>query len=86
MFTKGFIKTQSLNISYILYSITMSTTIAVRKETVEMLKTVKEELQIETFDETIRRLILKAKKPKKSYKGLAKHTPEFVREEIDRFA
>ncbi|GEM_PF-2841345 len=64
----------------------MNTTIAVRPETMNLLRQVKNDLKTETFDETIRKLVLNAKKPGKSMfgslKGLKK---EFVRGEIDRF-
>jgi predicted CopG family antitoxin len=66
----------------------MTTTIAVREETRDMLEDVKKELNAGNFDETIRKLIVKMKKPKTSFFGIAKGKikGEFVREEIDRFA
>lgn len=64
----------------------MTTTIAVKEGTLQLLKSVKEETHAESFDEVIRKLVLEKKKPKGSLLGIAKHTPEFVREEIDRFA
>jgi predicted CopG family antitoxin len=63
----------------------MTTTIAVQEDTIEMLKTMKEQVHAKSFDEIIRQLIMKAKKPKIPLYGIAKNTPEFVREEIDRF-
>ena len=65
----------------------MHTTIAVKPRTLDMLKHVKEELKAETFDETIKQLIFRMKKPEKSLFGIAKGKikGEFVREEIDRF-
>lgn len=64
----------------------MGTTVAVKEETRELLKAAQRELETSTFDETIRKLVLNLQRPKQSLRGLAKHTPEFVREEIDRFA
>lgn len=65
----------------------MTTTVAIKDETMGMLKHVKEELKAETFDETIRRLVVIMKKPKKSMFGALKGVKaEFVREELDRFA
>ena len=52
----------------------------------EMLRSVREETHAKNFDEVIRMLILQLKKPKTSMRGMAKHTREFVRDEIDRFA
>ncbi|MBI3051112.1 hypothetical protein HYY74_01505 [Candidatus Woesearchaeota archaeon] len=61
------------------------TTIAVREETLDMLRSIKEELKAESLDETIRGLISKAKRPKKSYFGKFRGIGSFEREEIDRF-
>ena len=64
----------------------MATTIALKDETYFLLKMMKEELETETYDETINRMIGKIKKPKQSYFGKFKGLGEFKREEIDRFA
>jgi predicted CopG family antitoxin len=64
----------------------MATTVALKDETYFLLDKMKEELKAETFDETINKLIVCAKKPKKSYFGKFPGLGEFKREEIDRFA
>ena len=61
-------------------------TVALKQETFHMLREVKERTDADSFDEVIRKLLLKAKKPAVSLCGEAKHTPEFEREELDRFA
>lgn len=63
----------------------MQTTVALKKETMEMLKTVKKEVNAKSFDQVIQILIVKTKKPKKSYFGAFPGLGEFKREEIDRF-
>jgi len=64
----------------------MNTTIAVKPETLDMLRHIKEELKVETFDETINVIIINMKRPKKSMFGVLKGVKEeFKREEIDRF-
>ena len=63
----------------------MPTTIAVRKETLEMLDAIKKEIGAESFDKTIIELIASAKRPKKSFFGKFKNLGSFKREEIDRF-
>ncbi len=64
----------------------MTTTIAVKSETLDMLRHVKEEMYAATFDVAIRMLVLHLKKPKKSLFGVLKGVKaEFVREEVDRF-
>ncbi len=64
----------------------MNTTIAVKPETLDMLRHIKEELKAETFDETINAIIINMKRPKKSMFGVLKGIKEeFKREEIDRF-
>ena len=63
----------------------MATTIAVNKNTLEMLKDIKEETSAESFDETIKYLISIAKKPSKSFFGKFKNLGTFKKEEIDRF-
>ncbi len=62
------------------------TTIAVKKHTVDALKALKSEWRMRSFDETIQKLIVKTKKPKKSFFGAFPDLPSFEREEIDRFA
>lgn len=66
----------------------MTTTIAVREDTRDMLEHIKHELDLGNFDETIRKLIQNMKKPTTSFFGVGKGKikGEFVREEIDRFA
>lgn len=64
----------------------MPTSIAVKEDTVEMLKQIQRTLQTSTHDETIKKLILHAKKPQRSFFGKLKTKKEFVREELDRFA
>ena len=64
----------------------MATTIALKDETYFLLKMIKEELNTETYDETINKLMAKIKKPKKSFFGKSRIRKPFVREEIDRFA
>ena len=64
----------------------MATTIALKDDTYFLLKMMKDELETETFDETIQRIITKIKKPRKSYFGKFPKVGEFKREEIDRFA
>lgn len=63
----------------------MVTTVALKEETLDMLKGIRVKLGAQTLDETIRKLIMFMKKPKTSMRGMAKHTPEFEREELDRF-
>lgn len=64
----------------------MQTTVAVKDETLKLLRKAKEELNADSFDVVIKELLLETKKPKKSMfgalKGLKK---EFKREELDRF-
>ena len=64
----------------------MATTIALKDNTYFLLKMMKDELKTETYDDTIQKLIAKAKTLKKSYFGMSKVRKPFVREEIDRFA
>ena len=62
----------------------MATTIALQDETYSLLKRMKEELQTPTYDDTIKAMIARIKKPGKSYFGKFKGLGEFKREEIDR--
>ena len=64
----------------------MATTIALKEDTYFLLKMMKEELNSETYDETINKIIVEIKKPKESYFGKSRVKKPFVREEIDRFA
>ncbi len=63
----------------------MTTTIAVKEDTLKMLKSIKEENKNDSFDETIKHLIVKTRKPAKSFFGRFKGVKSFKREEIDRF-
>ncbi len=63
-----------------------TTTVAVKVETLNLLKQLKKELSVTTFDETITKLALNLKRPKKTMFGAIKGVKaRFVREEIDRF-
>jgi len=64
----------------------MATTIALKDDTYFLLSMMKDELNTESYDETIQKLIGKTKRLKKSYFGKARIKKPFVREEIDRFA
>ena len=62
------------------------TSVSVKTETLNLLKQLKKELNAATFDETINKLALNLKKPKKSMFGALKRVKvKFVREDIDRF-
>ena len=64
----------------------MQTTVAVKDETLKLLRKAKEELHADSFDAVIKELLLETKKPKKSMFGVLKDLKkEFKREEIDRF-
>ncbi|MBI4448971.1 hypothetical protein HY641_03015 [Candidatus Woesearchaeota archaeon] len=64
----------------------MNTTIAVKQDTLDMLKHVKDELRAETLDATIKQLVLLMKQPKKSMFGsLRGIRTTFKREKHDRF-
>ena len=64
----------------------MNTTVAVKPETLNLLKHIKDEMNAATFDETIRKIIVHVKKPQKSFFGALKGNKElFVREKSDRF-
>ena len=65
----------------------MQTTIAVKDETLKLLRKAKEELNADSFDSVIKGLLLENKKPKKSMFGVLKGLKkEFKREELDRFS
>jgi len=59
-------------------------TIAVKSETLDLLKRAKEEAGVDTYDDLLRKLVIASKMPKKSLRGFAKKLKPFVREEIDR--
>ncbi len=64
-----------------------TTTIAVRNETLELLRKAKEESNADSLNTVIKKLLLEAKRPKKSMFGVLKGLKkEFKREEIDRFS
>jgi hypothetical protein len=61
------------------------TTIAVRHATKELVDSLKQEWKARSFDDTIRKMAIQAKKPKRTLFGSLKgNWPEFRREEIDR--
>lgn len=62
----------------------MLSTIAVKDETLEMLKILKEEKKAKNFDEVIKMVLSKPKQFEKSYFGKFKGLGKFKREEIDR--
>lgn len=60
-------------------------TIALKENTYELLRQVKEESKSETFDDLIRALVLARKKSQHSMFGVLKGVKgEFQREELDR--
>ena len=63
----------------------MTTTIAVQEETKNMLNSLRDEYDAESFDEVIKRLVMEGKKPKKSHFGIFPGLGTFKREELDRF-
>ncbi len=64
-----------------------TTTIAVKSETLKLLRKAKEELHADSFDVVIKNLLFDAKKPRKSMFGVLKGIrKEFKREELDRFS
>ncbi len=62
-----------------------TTTIAVKKTTLWLLRELKQEWKTPSFDDTIQKMIAKTKKPKKSFFGAFPELPSFRREELDRF-
>lgn len=62
----------------------MVVTIAVKEETLEMLKMLKEEKKAKNFDEVILLMLGRPKQLEQSYFGTFKGLGEFKREEIDR--
>lgn len=61
------------------------TTIAVKDDTMEMLKQMQRELNTASHDETIRKLIAEKKRPKHSLWGVLRDVKEeFKREKVDR--
>lgn len=63
----------------------MGATVALKEETFELLRMLKEETRAASFDEAINSLLSIAKKPKRSMFGRFKNLPEFRRDELDRF-
>ncbi|KKW41679.1 MAG: hypothetical protein UY92_C0014G0004 [Candidatus Magasanikbacteria bacterium GW2011_GWA2_56_11] len=64
-----------------------TTTIAIQEDTHFMLSSLKEEYGASNFDETLKEMIAKIKKPMKSMRGAFPGMPEFRREDqIDRFS
>ncbi|MBI5390253.1 hypothetical protein HZB02_02090 [Candidatus Woesearchaeota archaeon] len=63
----------------------MATTVAVRNETMALLKEMKAQTHVESFDELIQHLIQQAKKPKQSFYGVFSGLGDFKREKRDRF-
>ncbi|RLG60070.1 MAG: hypothetical protein DRN95_00560 [Candidatus Hydrothermarchaeota archaeon] len=61
------------------------TTIQVKEDVIKTLARLKKEFNVKSYDEVIRILIKRAKKPKKSYFGSLPKLEQFKREEIDRF-
>ncbi len=62
----------------------MATTIQVDRKTAELLKKLKEEEGVETYNELILRLVSKYKRLNVSKFGMYPKLPSFEREEIDR--
>lgn len=74
---------QELSISYM--AIIYMTTIAVKKDTLEMLKKMQEELDTKSHDETIQKLMVEKKRPRRSLWGAMKDVKEeFKREKDDK--
>ncbi len=61
-----------------------TSTIAVKRETLDMLKHAKEDTGAETYDDLLRKLVIQSKIPRYSLRGKLKKLKPFVREEIDR--
>ncbi len=65
----------------------MKSSIAVRPQTLELLKHAREERGAQSYDDLLQQLVLQTKKPKKSMFGAfneLKKTKEFEREELER--
>lgn len=63
------------------------TTIALRKDTYDLLTHVKEDIEAATYDEAVRVLVLRTKKPTHSLFGRLKPVKStFVREKVDRIS
>ncbi len=61
-------------------------TIALKPDTYGLLTHLKEEMDAETYDDVIKVMIVRTKKPAESMFGKLKHVKaEFKREELDRF-
>lgn len=63
----------------------MPTTIQVRSETIDLLKKLKEDRELVSYDDVIRDLITESKSIAKSEMGKYPKLKPFKREEIDRF-
>lgn len=62
------------------------TTIALKPDTYNLLTQVKEEMKAETYDDVIKVMVVRTKKPTQSFFGKLKQVKEeFKREELDRF-
>jgi len=64
----------------------MTTTIAVKEDTMELLRYAKEDAQAETYDELIQKLVLHSKRPQKSLFGKYPTMATFKRDKNDRVA
>lgn len=64
-----------------------TTTIAVKEDTLKLLRKIKEETNVDSFDTLIKKLLIQTKRPKKSMFGVLRGvSKKFEREEIDRFS
>ena len=61
-----------------------TSTIAVKSETLDLLKHAKDDMGAETYDDLLRKLVIQSKIPRYSLRGKFKKLKPFVREEIDR--
>lgn len=60
------------------------TTVAIKEETMRLLRQTKKDMRADTFDEAIRQLLLEHKRPKESLFGAMKTGRSFERKELDR--
>ncbi len=63
----------------------MPTTIQVQRETIDLLRKLKEDRDLASYDDVIRNLITESKRIAKSEMGKYPKLRPFKREEIDRF-
>lgn len=63
----------------------MPTTIQVQRETIDLLRKLKEDRDLASYDDVIRNLITESKRIAKSEMGKYPKLKPFKREEIDRF-